>query len=283
METVPDFTDVPQTDPVNSGSKLWKTLLFTFLGTTMSIVLTFGASQLVQQQKKVKDRELTTLMVISSVEKFAQTLDNIASEIAWRDTLATMLLAIPMDSLDNPEHEQLVSMLVMVGSLPQLSYDKSAEQIFSNSMETWKNLGNFRFINNVGKCFDAIKYIQEDYTSFIEGNVEAINRVTDRPDEYAGESKYSKALHDPLVRSNLSQLHKRSDYYRYLAECLRYLNSMSMSLMNVSEETILDFITKNEEEMDTDRDVPYQQNFTTPKVSVDSLPEFSTWIQSHQF
>lgn len=282
MET-PNITDAPTVDPATPGTKVWKYLLLTFLGTTMSILLTFGTSQWVQHVKKENDRELTTMMVISSIEKFAQTLDIIADELSWRDTLATMLLSIPVDSLDSPDHADLITSFPMVASLPQLSYDKSAEQIFSNSMETWKNLGNFRFINNVGKCFDAIKYIQEDYTSFIEENVEAINRVTDHPDEYAGESKYSKALHDPLVRSNLSQLHKRSDYYRYLADFLRYVNSMSMSVMNVNEEQILQFIAKSQEEIKTDRIPPYQQNFITPGLNVDSLPEFSTWIQSHQF
>ena len=82
---------------------LWKNLLYTFLGTTLSIILTFGTSQWMALKKQKEERELTALMVMGNVEKFASTLELISDELTWRDTLATMLLQIPEDSFDSRE------------------------------------------------------------------------------------------------------------------------------------------------------------------------------------
>ena len=130
----------------NKKDNLWKNLLFTFLGTTLSILLTFGTSQWLSQQKQKEERQLTALMVMGSIEKFAQNLEKNADELAWHDTLATYLLNIPIDSLDSPQYDSIGKYISQLLAFNTLSHDRSAESIFSNSIETWKNLGNFSFI-----------------------------------------------------------------------------------------------------------------------------------------
>ena len=87
-----EFLNIPDNPKVDKGGNLWKTLLLTFLGTTMSILLTFGSSQLVAQHRQSKDRKMTVLMVMGSVEKFAQKLDQRARQMENYDTMATYLL-----------------------------------------------------------------------------------------------------------------------------------------------------------------------------------------------
>ena len=111
-------------------SHLWKNLLYTFLGTTLSIVLTFGTSQWLALKKQKEERQLTALMVMGNIEKFAQKIDQIAAQFEWRDTLATYMLNVPMDSLDS---EHCSEMLKTMPPFIILSYDKSVENVFSNS------------------------------------------------------------------------------------------------------------------------------------------------------
>ena len=56
----------------NRKTNLWKNLLYTFLGTTLSILLTFGTSQWLALKKQKEERQLTALMVMGNIEKFAQ-------------------------------------------------------------------------------------------------------------------------------------------------------------------------------------------------------------------
>ncbi len=53
----------------------WKDFVVAILATTVSIVLTFGTSKLVDLNKQKKERRLTALMVMSSIESFARSID----------------------------------------------------------------------------------------------------------------------------------------------------------------------------------------------------------------
>ena len=58
----------PNTQPQKIGSKdnYWTNLLNTILGTTISILLTFGTNALIQQHRKVKDYTLVSLTSLTS-------------------------------------------------------------------------------------------------------------------------------------------------------------------------------------------------------------------------
>lgn len=91
--------------------KLWKNLLYTLLGTTISILLTFGTTALIQQHRKAQERKLTALSVMGNIEKFASNLEDISQTMATRDTIAIYLLTLPVDSLDSPECEAIHNLL----------------------------------------------------------------------------------------------------------------------------------------------------------------------------
>jgi len=162
------------------------------------------------------------------------------------------------------------------------NYDKSVEQIFSNSIDTWKNMGNFKFIDNVGQCFSSMEYIREDYISFIAELGNCIEQVKKNPEAYSGKSVYGKLMHSHEFRSALQQIHNRSTYYRYLAEFIRYKNAINMQLMGVGEEEVLQFINEREKDEEIDKPIPQQTDYLTPALSADSLPDFETFMNRHR-
>ena len=61
-------------------SKPWvKDLLVAFAGTTLSIILTFGTSALIDNVNRKKDRKLTALMALSSIESSIRALEESGS------------------------------------------------------------------------------------------------------------------------------------------------------------------------------------------------------------
>ena len=140
----------------------WKDFVVAILATTVSIVLTFGTSKLVERNNQKKERKLTALMVMSSIESFARTLDESAKDWDRLDSIAVWLLRLPIDEVarlgDGPFEEAVQE----VFQAPIIRHDNTAETIFSSNIDTWKNLGSFRFVDNVGACFSYMNWIEEE-------------------------------------------------------------------------------------------------------------------------
>ena len=115
--------------------------------------MTFGTSSLVSMHQKSKDRKMSALMVMSNIESFAREMENMAKDLQRRDTSAMWLLGRTLKQVETVPGELFVSPLQDVIYLSILSHDKTAENIFSNNIETWKNMGNVQFIDNVGNAF----------------------------------------------------------------------------------------------------------------------------------
>ena len=92
--------------------KSWvKDLLVAFAATTLSIILTFGTTGIINRVKQKQDRKLTALMVMSSIEQFARDLEFLEKDYAYRDSIATWLLSLPVEK---------------VGKIDDVSFDDSS-------------------------------------------------------------------------------------------------------------------------------------------------------------
>lgn len=276
---VDKIPDVPDAQKLDVKDNVWKNLRDIILGTTISILLTFGTTALVQRCQTAKDRKMTALMVMGNIEVFADNLERNAIRMGWNDTLATYLLSIPDDSIDLVDKDTLRSCVNSVTAYYTLSHDKSAESIFSNSIDTWKNLGNFEFIENVGNCFASINSMEEIYDEFYSTPDRIRERMIQNLDAYPGNSPAAKMLRDREYRDHLAHIHSQAEYYRYLAAYIRYQNAKNMKLMGVTEENVRSFIEENNKREVTGQQAPDQNAFRTPPIDTDKLPEFKDWIK----
>ncbi len=278
MDELPNVPDSPQ--QIDKGGNLWKTLLLTFLGTTLSILLTFGTSQMVAQHRRVQERHLTALMVMGSVEKFASIMEDYSEKMSERDTLATYLLSIPMDSLNTPQCELLHSRFLSL-PFPLLAHDKSVEKVFSNSIETWKNTGNFQFIEGVGKMFSQMDYWEDTHNNLLNEFQDVISDVKKNPDVYQGKTRTEKLLRSPAYRSLLMRFHNTACQERYVAYHMRYLNRYHMKLMDISEEEVIALVHKDEENAEdiVGETKKSLTEFITPNLNPDSLPTLEDWLK----
>ena len=165
-----------------------KDLLVAFAATTLSIILTFGTTMVVNRIKQKQERKLTALMVMSSIEQFARELDDLEEDLAHKDSIATWLLSIPIGEVAEWGDYLMEPLREVLGSHFALLRDKTADTIFSSSIETWKNMGNFRFIDNVGYAFSQMDQVTEEYTTHI-GNLGALmSDIAMHRNDYPGSS-----------------------------------------------------------------------------------------------
>lgn len=147
----------------NMEGKTWlQELLMTILATSISIVLTFGTAALIDKRHQTKNRKQAAMMVISDIYSIIDNMKR-ADSLAFRpnQSLLAQFETIPRDSvlLLNTDEAALPYFNAMVQEWIY-TRDKTAENIFSRDISTWHDVGNFKFIKNVGLCYSIIEDLE---------------------------------------------------------------------------------------------------------------------------
>ena len=273
METRDNITP-PEIKPTGKRGGFWKQFGMLVFGTTVSLVLTFGTAQIIQKQQRAKDRRLTALMVMSNIETFVQQLDSAWVRAAHADTATAWLLNIPKDSLDVMEQDELLPIIAKAMNINYIYYDKSTENIFSNNIETWKNMGNFQFIDMVGKSFSLMHLCEEKWNNIQEDISNTFNDIASHPDQYQGNTRAAKIARDPGMRQKLLMIHSLRTWARFNAETLRYYNRKNMKAVDITEQELMEFMEKRQQEIIIDQSEPNYADFNIPKINPDSLTTY---------
>ena len=273
-----DIINPPEVDITPNRGGFWKQLGMLVLGTTVSLVLTFGTAQLIEKGQRAKDRRLTALMVMSNIEAFAQQLDSIYTQMDKADSASTWLLTRPEEKLALMPGDQLVAIINTAYVQDLITYDKSTENIFSNNIDTWKNLGNFHFIDNVGKCFSTMRLCEEMWN----GNLDDIKSTTEEVAKRNANSPnkiepYLAMLHDPAFRRLLQRQHMWRNWLRWSAEELRYYNRQNMAAIGIDEQEVLDFLKARQQEVEAGVEPPNDEALSVPQPDSHSLTTYSKY------
>ena len=256
----------------------WKELLLTIIGTTISIILTFGTAACLDRCERVDDRKMSALMVMSNIESFSRNVDLMAQDIARCDSIGTWLLSLPQDRLNKISPEEASDIInEVIGSINFLSHDKTAESIFSNNIETWKNMDNFQFIDNVGKCFAKMNSDENNWNEWVTEFETAITRVIEQMQP--NERTLTKLLSDNTVRQKIESFHVRKNWLDYISAYHRYLNSQNMVIIGVTKQEVMAFTDERGRSINTPEEEPIQSSFRTKQLSVDSLTTLTPLIQ----
>lgn len=251
----------------------WKQIFVIIIGTTISILLTIGSSQLLERRQRAKDRQLTAMMVMSSIEGFVQSLDEVYEYTAWADTVSEWLMSRPLEEMALLDQDILYGFIQDARNFPYIPYDKTAENIFSNNIDTWKNIDNAVFVENVGHCFSIINQVKEYWKEQADELNGAFDKVLENTDAYPGDNLYVKQLGCNEVRQKLVNTHNLRCWLKHIAELLRYENRKNMALIGVSETELKGFIENRDKEIEVDMEKP-NDDFYTPNPNIDNQPIF---------
>jgi len=273
-----DIINPPEVDITPKRGGFWKQLGMLVLGTTVSLVLTFGTAQLIEKGQRAKDRRLTALMVMSNIEAFAQQLDSIYTQMDKADSASTWLLTRPEEKLALMPGDQLVAIINTAYVQDLITYDKSTENIFSNNIDTWKNLGNFHFIDNVGKCFSTMRYCEEMWNDNLDDIKSTTEEVAKRNANSPNKIEpYLAMLHDPAFRRLLQRQHMWRNWLRWSAEELRYYNRQNMAAIGIDEQEVLNFLKARQQEVVAGVEPPNDEALSVPQPDSHSLTTYSKY------
>ena len=253
--------------------KSWvKDLLVAFAATTLSIILTFGTTGVINRVKQKQERKLTALMVMSSIEQFARDLEENEEDTAYRDSIAAWLLSLPFEDRAALGEEQLEVAYRTAVNLSNINHDRTSETIFTSHIDTWKNMGNFKFIDNVGWCFSYMNLIEETYNKTVDVLVAANDRIVLHQNEYPGDTKMEKLLRDEELRQILKSIHTHRSYLSFCAANLRMENRNNMRLIGISEKEVMAFTDNLVGTADDYEEMLLNQvDFVKPDIDVDSV------------
>lgn len=261
----------PKVKVDGKGKSFWSQIGMIIIGTTISLVLTIVAAQLLERHQRAKDRKLSALMVMASIDKFANDQLESLAKMERADSVCTWLLSVPEDELEMLSELELGTLMNRALYGYQIIYDRAAENIFSSTLETWKNMGNFQFINNVEKCFDYMRSIAEEWNRWSDEEEALENTIRGNPDIYPGKYKCSKLLRNPTMREAMELKHNKICYMRYNANYLLYMNKKNMEVIGISREELDKFIEESHREIVIDDAKPKADDFYTSYLEPDSI------------
>ena len=188
-------------NPKNKG--FWKQIGMIIIGTTISLIFTVVATRLLEHSQRAKDRRLSAMMVISNIEKFARNMEEHERYLCSLDSTASWLLNTPVEDLELLPEDELNSLIQQSTSFIFISYDKSTESIFSNNIETWKNIrawftnvaATMRYQNR--RNMVAIGITEQEVMDFTDTREQGDKITDDSPD-------ISQFITPPLSRDSLT-------------------------------------------------------------------------------
>ena len=248
-----------------------KDLLVAFAATTLSIILTFGTTGVINRVKQKQERKLTALMVMGSIERFARDLEDLEKYTAKQDSVATWLLSLPIEDVARLGDGPLIDTFQEVVELGVINHDRTSETIFTSHIDTWKNMGNFRFIDNVGWCFSTMNFNENDYNQRVLEIASSPLDIRDHPANYPGNSRIEKYLRNDDVRSSLKEIHNLRKTLRYLIANLRMENRNNMRIIGIAEKEVMDFTDNLGAADDYEEEILNPIDFESPAIKIDSL------------
>ncbi|MBR4826357.1 MAG: hypothetical protein IKZ91_00540 [Bacteroidales bacterium] len=145
---------------MNNGIN-WKTFFVSVLGTAIGVALTFSLNGFKSSVDKKQAQRLTAIMVIHDIDESIESLKAIRDNEQQFDEYARLAMD-NINGLETVPFDTLYSLLAsLVRPTVSFCFDTSKEMMFNSSMETWHNLGDIKFMDNIQSFFSQRQQLQD--------------------------------------------------------------------------------------------------------------------------
>lgn len=141
-----------------------KELVLTFIGTTLSIVLTFGTAHYLEQKQLRADGRQTAMMVIHDMETCADKIESYVKdeEDGFQKTQYVIEHLDQIKSISEDTLRDAYFYITQTYRLPLYRYDDSNEKLFLSSQDVWKNINNATFMDLAQRFFYVRRNFYEE-------------------------------------------------------------------------------------------------------------------------
>ena len=174
----------------------WKGFLMTLAATTVSIVLTFGTTAIIDRKKQNAEKREMVMMIMYDMRETLKSVQHCDEQL-------NVFFDNQVDQVAHPsKFDYNYGRLVI--NIPNLRYTTTTENIFRTNIETIRTIGNILFVETVSSFYDErARYQKEVSDVFQQQASEAIL-------SYEGLSEFESSVF-PLLSQALLK-HMRSDY-----------------------------------------------------------------------
>ena len=231
----------------------WGSFFVTVLGTAIGVALTFVVSGILERRNKAQAQRLTAIMVIHDIDNSIDIVKKMKEEEERNGELLRLALK-QRDQLEGMPFDTLASVLdVLIDSRSVFSFDTSKEKIFNSDLDTWQNLGNMAFLDNVQTFYHYRKGAQDviNESTVWERpipNEEYMQLIMDSgwvtEEEFAAilQPFLEEKLHENRVVYYINVSSSRLDYLTQLIDYWTGLNDENKFLMGISDRELEDYV-----------------------------------------
>jgi hypothetical protein len=127
-----------------SGKGWFKELLMTTLATTISIVLTFGTAQYIEDRQTEQARRMMSMTIIDDIDQSLEVIKK-RKDAEEKGHEASCYLIENMDRLESIGEDTLhlfINYVTYASSDPDMGFKTMNENIFNSSQDTWRKLND---------------------------------------------------------------------------------------------------------------------------------------------
>lgn len=228
-----------------------KGFLTSVLGTTISILLTFGTSALVDSKMQADIQRQTAMMVIHDIDVCVKKMEEMAKDEEKCNDAIQYVLA-HLDQIESlPEDTLKLAMDMLTEYSSDHSYfDDAKENIFKSSQEIWGNLDNMAFIDNMERFYRERREIVNAFKTDpvflppISYQEYCQMRINATSDTYFVDpaAVLKEKLREPRVKYCIDFSTTRTMVFREYAQKWRDISDRNKFIMNISDEELAEYI-----------------------------------------
>jgi hypothetical protein len=239
-----------------------KELLMTFLGTTISIVLTFGTTALLDNREKAAQQRQTALMSVYDIDEIIRMLkeDMEKEKVLSEVTNYVFTHQEELDSMSSDTLKMTVAYLVEDMTEKPEWADDSKEKAFSGNIEVRQNMKYAQFYDNVRESYrlrrELLGHLEKDiefsrpvsdtdYHQFVQ-QLDFTDFDTDgNLTENASRSLLRHAFQQRSTELYLRYFFRRRENYAYYIMYLIRLNRENKFMADITDDDMAEYVKKN--------------------------------------
>ena len=239
-----------------------KELLMTFLGTTISIVLTFGTTALLDNREKAAQQRQTAIMSVYDIDEIIRMLkeDMEKEKVLSEVTNYVFTHQEELDSMSSDTLKMAVAYLVEDMTEKPEWADDSKEKAFSGNIEVRQNMKYAQFYDNVRESYrlrrELLGHLEKDiefsrpvsdtdYHQFVQ-QLDFTDFDTDgNLTENASRSLLRHAFQQRSTELYLRYFFRRRENYAYYIMYLIRLNRENKFMADITDDDMAEYVKKN--------------------------------------
>ncbi len=229
-----------------------KELTMSTLATTISIILTFGTAHWLEQREAEQSRKLLAMTAINDIDESI----NVLKVLKYNEERGNGITRLLLERVDHLEEVSDDTLFIFFNYVSNSSWNtneefqKSNENIFNSSQDSWSTLDDRTFINNIQTFYHSramLDRVRKEWMYFKKPVTdEELYQLTMASEGTSSREEFlpicRQLLGSPRVKHYVETSYQRMRIFQqYLSQYID-LNEVNKFLMNITDEDMQEFV-----------------------------------------